>query len=353
MAALRSRTSHAAAFGLAWGAVACSLFAPGEGDLSGGQGASGAAASGGTGGRNAGHASGGLAGAAGHAGTASGGNGGAAGSTGVPCECELDHAQTACVDDTCSIERCLAGWTNANRTTSDGCEAPDVPERELQLWLSTDANLQLGEGDHVARWGDRSPNNFAAAPPSAEASPTRVDGPAGSPLLEFDGNDELVLPAFPAFSELSFFGVVLPLEQPNCPSILHFSNRGERPPDDVEIGRHEGSFYYEVYTEALDDPNEFPVSQLQTTSVIHQPDGTATLYLDGNRVAERVIALPVRRTRVSNFIGNNHWNAATDGGCAPFRGRIGELLFYNRALDAAERMRVEAYLQSKWQLTLP
>lgn len=342
--------------GLTWGAAACSLLAPGEADLSGGRdpgsggvrSSGGAPGLGGTGGRidqgSAGWAGADDAGAA-------AGNAGATGST--PCACELDHAQTACADETCSIRRCLVGWTDTNRVTSDGCEAPDVPANQLLLWLSTDATLELGADQRVTAWRDRSPSAFTVAPPSAEASPTRVEGPAGLPLLEFDGNDELVIPAFPPFGALSFFGVVMPFEEPNCPSIIHFSNRGQRPPDDVEIGRHEGSLYYEVYTEALDDPNEFPLSRLQTTSVIHEPEGLATLYLDGEPLAERVLALPVRRSRASNYIGNNHWNAAVDGGCAPFRGRMGELLFYARALDASERARVEAYLQSKWQTAPP
>lgn len=269
--------------------------------------------------------------------------------------CNPANAEGVCQSGECALASCRVGFRDDNDTPGDGCEAPDVATEGLLLWLMADRGVTADAAGLVSAWQDQSPNQRQALAPSAAASPHRIAAPQERFLLEFDGNDELVLPALPAFSSLSFFAVVEAREGPNCPSLLHVSNRVNLDTEDeIEIGRHVGALYYEVGFEPLSGPNNgFLAGALQIASITHaSADTTASLYLGGALVARGAVALPASVPRTANYIGNNHWDRVQDGSCNPFLGRIGEMLLYARGMSDAEREVIEGYLAGKWGLSV-
>lgn len=269
--------------------------------------------------------------------------------------CNPANAEGACESGACAIADCRAGYRDDNDLPGDGCEAPDVSTEGLLLWLMADRGVTADAQGLVSTWQDQSANEWQALAPSAAASPHRITIPEDRSILEFDGDDELVLPALPPFSSLSFFAVVEAREGPECPSLLHVSNRVNLDTEnEIEIGRHVGALYYEVGPEPLSGPNNgFLAGVLQIASITHAPsDTTVSLYLGGALVARGAVPLPAPVQRTANYIGNNHWERVQDGFCNPFLGRMGEMLLYTRAMSDAERAVIEAYLAAKWGLSV-
>jgi hypothetical protein len=277
--------------------------------------------------------------------------GGPSGSCGP---CSLANAESACADAECVVSNCRLGFRDDNAVASDGCETPDVATAGLLLWLSADRGVTADAEGLLSAWQDQSEAQRPAIPPSAAASPHRVALDAERFVVEFDGNDELVLPGLPAFSSLSFFAVVAAREGPRCPSFLHISNRVNLDTEnEIEIGRHEGALYYEVGSATLMASGAFPPEVLQIATVTHTAaDATASLYLGGALVARGAVTLPDAVQRTANYIGFNHWDRPIDGTCAPLLGRIGEMLLYARGMSDAERRVIEGYLADKWGLSL-
>lgn len=264
-----------------------------------------------------------------------------------------------------------AGWQvrtdDAGETLDAGDAAPASPDASdaateparlkavraeaLVLWLRADVGIELGDDGRIVNWTDMLTGNVATAP-SAEARPTLVDDP---PALSFDGDDELELPPIPALSSFTFLGVVAAEEQTYCPSILHFSNRDvdESTTDELEFGRHMGTWYYETEISHVEaPPDAFPVGAAHRLGAVQHEDGLAELFVDGVLVSSGTVPLPPAVERSRNFVGNSHWERAIDGSCTPFEGRIFELMFFTGALTEAERLANDAYLEQRWSAAL-
>jgi hypothetical protein len=283
----------------------------------------------------------------GDASDASGGEGGCG-------PCSLTNAESTCDGAACAISRCRIGFRDDNGMPADGCEAPDVAPTGLLLWFMADQGVTADAEELVSVWQDQSEGERLAVPPSAAASPHRVALSEQRFALQFDGDDELALPALPAFDSLSFFVVVEVSDGPECPSFLHVSNRaGVNTENEIEIGRHElGALYYEVGSETLRGPR-LPPGALQLASIVHSAaDMTASMYLDGALVARTAMLLPDAVQRTANYIGFNHWSSVADGNCRPLLGSIAELMLFARGLSDAEREVIQGYLAGKWGLSI-
>jgi hypothetical protein len=271
--------------------------------------------------------------------------------------CLLAHAEAACVDAGCVIDRCVGPWRDDNGSADDGCEAGDVPVADLTLWFMADQGTVAQPDGSVSTWIDQSPSGIAATQPVLAQRPIRQLREGGLPMLFFDGDDDfLALPTgFARFDGASFFAVVEALPNPLCTGILHFSNGPDA--DDVELGRHQPNrLYYEVQGEPHEGTAEgfvadrrLVLSAVQAGSSTGAPVGSVELRIDGELDATGDGTLPATVERSQNYIGRNAYTQQPDLCSVYFRGHIGELLFYPRGLTAAERERVEAYLRDKWQ----
>lgn len=270
--------------------------------------------------------------------------------------CNLAHAVATCSDGSCAVERCEGPFRDENGVASDGCEHGDLPGAGLELWFMGDRGVVAQDG-FVSAWIDQSPNGLAATQTEIAERPLLIAPEADRPpMLYFDGSDDaLVLPA--GFAELdgaAFFAVVEAGPNPLCAGILHFSNGAEG--DDIEFGRHqEAVLHYEVVGSAFPGtPGAFVTDRRLIVSAVQagassEAPGAVELRVDGVLDGAGVVELPALVERRENYVGRNSYTNQPALCSVYFRGRIGELIFYARGLDAAERERVEAYLRAKWQ----
>jgi hypothetical protein len=214
------------------------------------------------------------------------------------------------------------------------------------LWLRADEGVSESNG-FVTTWADTFTDRTAVAP-SEGARPSLLEGAAG---LRFDGDDELTLPELPALSAFTLLVVVQAEPQPDCPSLLHLSNREPdlTTLDEIEIGRHADTLYYEtVRSPVTGPPNAFSTGQRHLAAVIQHGDGLVELFMDRALVKNAIVPAPPNVVRSQNFIGNNHWERELDGQCRPLLGTLSELMFYGRAVNETERAETEKYLQQRW-----
>jgi hypothetical protein len=269
--------------------------------------------------------------------------------------CDLPHAAAACVDAACAIEGCRGPWRDANGLVVDGCEEGDVPTDGLTLWFMADRGTVIETDGSVSAWIDQSPGNHSAAQPVLTERPTLEVRPDGLPMLSFDGtNDYFDLPpGFSIFAGASYFAVVEALPNARCAGILHFSNGPDG--DDVEFGRHQPNLlYFEVLGTFLNGTAQgFVVDRRLVISAVQTSGdngmGSVELRIDGSLDQIGPVALPANVERTQNYVGRNAYSEQPELCSMYFRGRIGELIFYPRGVSDAERERIEAYLQEKWQ----
>ena len=337
---MAQRTLHKAAQGLALAAlltgVACGgkPFTSGAGQSGGAAGAS-AAESGGTapgaGGASAAgsggtaSASGGDAGVSGgssEAGAASGGggaNGGKAGEGGVG-----------------GLALPTAG--SAGRPAAISSEG-------LVLWLDAERGVTESSGA-ISRWADQSGRAAHATQPEAGARPRKVSAGGGRDMIELDGVDDFMLLAdgFEDWtSGVTFFEVVELLEDTGEIGLLDLSNGPEV--DDLYIGRQDGTVHYEVADGTVRSTSDvFSVGERHLIGVQHREDGIVEIRLNGEFVGGGSLPLPATAARYDNFMGRSLYAANH-----ALHARVGEIILYARALDNAERVRVERYLADKWK----
>ena len=103
------------------------------------------------------------------------------------------------------------------------------------------------------------------------------------------------------------------------------------------------SLNFEVEREYLNDTN-YPLLHgvPQMAVAIQRPNQEVQGRSNSTGVGEGPSNLPPQVTRGEVFIGNSLYD------CPTFRGRIGELLLYSRAVSDQELLDIESYLQEKW-----
>jgi hypothetical protein len=223
-------------------------------------------------------------------------------------------------------------------------EPPPVPQEGLELWLRVDEGVEHQDGV-VTTWKDSSGKGRDALQTAVNYRPKLAQALGGKPGLSFDGVDDfLKLPAL----DTDFSGgvsVVVVLQQETsdaCNPYFEASNGSEI--DDLHFGNWNNAYIYEVVGSYLNDTNyPLQLAQAQIGVAIQEAGGLVHLRRNSNGVGEASFLSPSVITREQVFIGRSLYAS-----CVPFKGAIGELLLYSRALDDQEVVDVESYLQDKW-----
>jgi hypothetical protein len=224
-----------------------------------------------------------------------------------------------------------------------------LPLSGLTLWLRADAGVSLA-GAGVSEWLDQSGMGHRARQVSASARPTVLDDwRNGQPALSFDGDDDhlLVSPGFADFSEgMSLFVVLQALPSSVCTGVVEFSNGNEI--DDISIHRDfETSVVFEIFETSLLCEGDFADDTPLYIGALQTAEGDMSLHVNGAACDVRSGA-PLARTieRTTNWIGRSSYSVCGQR----FEGSLAELIIYSRGLASAERLLVDEYLRTKYDL---
>ena len=226
-------------------------------------------------------------------------------------------------------------------------ELPEIPRDSLLVWLAGDRGVHLVDGA-IDRWADQSGNGMDAIKSIANERPRPTPALPDLPnAVLFDGVDDSLSfgEGFSNFAAgLTLFAIANQSKNADCSSIIQLSNGAEV--DDVDFGRQTESLSYEVQNNEVNGvPGAFTLGQMALLGVVHRPDLTVDLRLNGEFTkGDLDFQLPAALSRRKNFIGRSLYS-----GCPHFTGKIGEILLYSRALSEEEVTRVETYLGQKWR----
>lgn len=244
----------------------------------------------------------------------------------------------------------------------------------LVSWLAADKIAgPPANGANVTSWSDSSGNSFGASNsvalrPSGTQSftpPTFLSTWAnGKPAVAFSGTGQAL--GFPFDFTLANLGSELTIfvacettattngsassQQTLLTNIAYVAS----PTADDQRGfaidtKGPGSpaNYWRVRSGYTDANGTFNGLAPTVLSVVSRGDGNAcALYVQG--ASQAVTVMPFAKTKGRIGLGASQ----VGGGAVSYTGRIGEVLVYNRALSQAERWAVEAYLASKYAITI-
>lgn len=227
-------------------------------------------------------------------------------------------------------------------------ELPPIPLDGLELWFDAEQGVTATSAGAVTVWKDRSGHQRDALQTATNYRP-QLDktGLNGKATLVFDGVDDyLKLPALPGdFSHgLSIFVMAQQAsDDGRCAGFFEASNGAEI--DDVHLGFWEGLMQYEVSSDQLHPPDQ-PVllGAPELLAVVHQTTLSMQMRRNANGLGEATFALPAVTPRSDVFIGRTDYAS-----CKTFPGSISELVLYSRAVNDAELIAIEGYLQTKFE----
>ena len=133
-----------------------------------------------------------------------------------------------------------------------------------------------------------------------------------------------------------------------CAGILSFSNGPDV--DDIEFGRHHTNLlYYEVVGQFVEGAtNAFEANRRLLVSIIQSAAGATQLRINGVLNASKTINLPANVTRAQNYLGRDVYTECPQS----YKGQLGEVLLFSRAVTDAERLRIQSYLGAKWSVAV-
>lgn len=232
----------------------------------------------------------------------------------------------------------------------------------LKLHLKADAITGVADGGAVATWPDSSGNAFDAT--EATNQPTYKTGIVnGRPIVRFDGTDDRLIIATgfnattKAVSGITVIGVyktavsdatrrVLGIQQGTGTLLRHAfgitsSSEGLANANPVDAG---------TAVAAASSGDAVPVGRVVIQSSVADYAAALSIWING--IAGQSLAIP----------GTPGLSSATDslgaavgfnGGISSqfFNGDIAEIVVYNRALTSAERLQVEGYLATKYNIS--
>lgn len=231
--------------------------------------------------------------------------------------------------------------------TGSGPTSP--PTTGCALWLKADAGVTTNLDGSVATWADQSSNsNNAAQDPLGYPSPLLLTDAGGRPVLNFDGTLRyLVIPDAPSLELTNDMSLFCAASCDDFSATNMLCNKG------FLAQPHPFNFYVNTAgqsvvsrgdnrgTSILASSSAVPV----TTNIVcgfTVQGSTATEYLQGFANGTVQFGYGAIDDTTQLYIGTR------DSLDAYFKGNIGELLIYDRALVGSELQLVNSYLAGKY-----
>lgn len=231
-----------------------------------------------------------------------------------------------------------------------------VAQSSLQTWLRADAGVVTASGSSVSKWLDNSSKGNNAIQSTPTSQPTVTTGAVnGLAALTFDGSvsqpDRMLLP--PGFADFnagnSWYVVAKPTVGTGLPQMLLLGNSGT-PNNSVNFGIYPNSGHYAGTTDGSGtstvtfSTNSVTLNQFQILER-QQIGSSCTIYTNGvSKATSNSMLVPANVNRAVNSIGSS-----TDGSL-PFTGQMAEILMFNKGLTAAERLQMQDYFFSKYNI---
>jgi hypothetical protein len=244
-------------------------------------------------------------------------------------------------------------FTNSSVATAVYQDDPNslpVSRNGLVLWLRGD-NVATS-GSNVTTWSDVSGSGNNATQATSAKQPILVSNSInGMPSVSFNGTtDFLQLPAGMAnlSSGASIFAIIDPTGVTAGARILDFGNGATS--DNLQLqepasASAELQTYNGATPTSVTSSSAITLNQFQLLEAIDNGTGTATIYTNSVQGAQSTTMNALNNlTRSSNFIGQG------SAGGNFFKGKIAELLVFNRGITATEQAALEGYLIGKFQL---
>jgi hypothetical protein len=260
----------------------------------------------------------------------------------------------------------------------DVIDAGPLPLDKLVLWLESDQGVE-SEGGRITAWRDQSPAHADAVASSDTAPATGLGTRNGLPIVSFD-RPQCFLSVAPGFADftagLTSFVVTRPTAVQTVTATGGFSARFlDFGPN---ISQYDGVNFNRSGLKVVADEIAYdafkgstPATQIITTTgvvtegawqvfsvVAGAGAGRApcpvSLYKNGDVVGAGTSMVPTVVERKINLIGRSKYNLIPDGSPSDpdYQGDFAEIILYARALDEAERVSVEEYLEKKWAIGL-
>jgi hypothetical protein len=237
---------------------------------------------------------------------------------------------------------------------------------QLVLWLAPGEGVTTSAGQ-ISRWQDQSPAHSDATARAGGAPAFVADARNGLPAVSFNQGRYLALGAgFKDFTAgLSAFVVTRPTTDASGGSARFFDFAPENSESNcILLCRQDNpstQVWYQVWAGAdggkWDQPaimNRLVAQSWQIFTVVAaagdpSAQATVSMYENGALAGTGLSYVPNVVTRRSNFLGHsNYFGQSTND--PDYRGDIGEVVIFARALSDAERIGVHRYLSTKWAL---
>lgn len=227
------------------------------------------------------------------------------------------------------------------------------------VWLdATDATTITSIGGAVSQWSDKSGYGYNAAQGTALSQPVTGSSTInGRNAINFDSNTFMVSTLSTAItsSSLTCFvvvkrtGVIMdasPIEGINTGQVYDYNNAESA----VLFGEGAGAVIQPYRNNATLSTAVHPGNAVSYIASNVFNGTTETTYLNG------VASSPVDSTGSFNInrllLAARYFSSAPVTAGLGYNGCVGEVLVYNYALTTAQRQDVEAYLSSKWGISL-
>lgn len=227
------------------------------------------------------------------------------------------------------------------------------------LWFDA-ATIPLADGAAVSQWDDRSGNARHATQATSGKRPVlRTSGVNGRPAVDFDGtDDELITPAYTNGPAVSLFVVAQLDVVTTGDAFRHFAVHGARPSWTSPYAR------WALRAESdgvewvgwVNDGNNVAANYVLSstpTAVAGQPfilemsyDGAALdLHRNGTLLATKARTGDITGTNDTTRLGSR-------GGGEYLNGRMSEVIVYEKAVSASDRLSLRRHLAAKHGITI-
>ncbi len=249
----------------------------------------------------------------------------------------------------------------------------EVPTRDLSLWLRADRAVERDASQAVAAWNNRAPNASLHALQDKAANRPRwvasVVSLAGQPALEFDGQDDFLhLPGLKLGAQTTLFLVAE--NAPQTKGASHWRTLLGGDDDSFRDGATKYAFGFrngdfeprfvtclyfapgkphQLIEPPLVDPN--PAFHVYGFSRAATAAGGMRLRIDGVTVASLTADKDPPGFPGQGYTLGQGGHVTKGKPSRFYRGRVAEVLVYDRCLTPGEVLRVEEHLAGKYRLT--